>query len=80
MEENILTKQDLEQANLVNEWVKVTTPAKSVFLENRIFNVYGRFMRVTDEYILLFSKRYGFKRIFIGNVLYIGKAQKPEGE
>ena len=72
--------EDIKDAGLEGKWVRATTPATPNFLGRDTFNDYGRLVRVTDEYLILFSKRMGLIKIPIQNILNIGVAKKPEGE
>ena len=75
-----IRREDLEQANLENKWVKTTTPTTNDFFEKKTFNHYGRLIRITDDYIVLFSKRAGLCKIPLENILNIGVARKPDNE
>ena len=75
-----ITEHDIKRARLENEWVKVTTPATTDFFGKTTFNNYGRLIRLTEEYLILFSKRAGLCKIPLENILNIGVARKPDGE
>ena len=79
MQENI-TDRDIKNAGLEGKWVRVITPATNIYTGKTTFSNYGTLIRLTDEYLILFSKRNGLTKIPLENILNIACSKKPEME
>ncbi len=76
----IITKGIIEQANLKDQWVRVITPIDSPWIEKKTFLEYGRLIKLTDEFLVVFSIKKGLRQIPLGNIISITLAKKPQGE
>ena len=75
-----ITSRDIKDARLKGEWVRVITPTTNIYTGQKTFSNYGTLIRLTDEYLILFSKRNGLTKIPLENILNIACSKKPDVE
>ena len=78
MSESRFLQEEIEELNLKFKWVRVTIPHK--FIPTGGYHFYGRLVRIEEEFLVLFSTKYGLNKIFLKNVLNIRKADLPNDE